>query len=209
MSAVNNPLYDLAVGIMKDYKRTIAIMLETTKDKDYVELLRKEGIEVIQTDLLRKMSVFSSDERSLIVNIMAYEIYKGSSAVHDSIIWIGDKENLKGTASDTIVMLANAGLAYHVKKNGGVSRYQELKRAVTELKEVRVWSKEPLRADDYINVKEILVEGKTALLEDEILNVGDEILLQDGSYNVKAIAQSISRKNKVRTLKNSLTIYLY
>ena len=150
MSAVNNPLYDLAVGIMKDYKRTIAIMLETTKDKDYVELLRKEGIEVIQTDLLRKMSVFSSDERSLIVNIMAYEIYKGSSAVHDSIIWIGDKENLKGTASDTIVMLANAGLAYHVKKNGGVSRYQELKRAVTELKEVRVWSKEPFRADDYI-----------------------------------------------------------
>ena len=202
-------MYDLAVGIMKEYKRSIAIMLEKTKDEENVELLRKEGIEKIQSDLLRQMSDFSCDERSLIVNIWAYEIYKGTKAVHDSILWIGDKESLKGTAADTISMLANTGLAYHVKKNGGIKRYAELREAVTELKEVRVWSKNELRAEDYFNVKEILVEGKTALLDDSILNVGDEILLQDGNYNVKNVAQSRSRKNNGKVLKNSLTIYLY
>jgi len=209
MSAVNNPMYDLAVGIMKDYKKGIAVMLEQTKDNDNVELLRKEGIETIQTDLLRKMDDFSSDERTLIVNVWAYEIYKGSSAVHDSIIWIGDKEDFRGTAADTIAMLANAGLAFHVKKNGGVSRYQELKKAVTELKEVRVWSKEPLRADLFSGINEILAGNREILLGDTVFKIGDECTLADGSYKVKAIAQSISRKDKVRTLKNSLTIYLY
>jgi hypothetical protein len=209
LSAVNNPLYDLAIGLMKDYNRSIAIMLEKTKDKENVELLRKEGIEKIQADLLKDLSDFSDDERYLIANVWAYEIYKGSSAIHDSILWIGNKENLRGTASDTIAMLANAGLAFHVKKNGSIKRYAELKETVTELKEIRVWNKEGLCADLFSDVHEIFAENKQVLLGDIILNLGDEYKIDEGRYKVKAIVQSISRKDKVRTLKNSLTIYIY
>ena len=130
LTSVNNPMYDLAIGLMKGYNQSIAILLESTKDKDDAEILRRDGIESIQMNLLNEMSGYTNEERAMIINVMAYEIYKGSGAVHDSILWIGDKDALRGTASDTIRMLANTGLAYHVKKNGSVKRYTRIKRSI-------------------------------------------------------------------------------
>ncbi|MHB1687915.1 MAG: hypothetical protein ACYCVH_11125 [Ignavibacteriaceae bacterium] len=208
LTSLDNPMFDLAIRLMKGYNRSIAIMLDKTKDMDNVEILRKEGIEKIQVDLLKELSVFSSDERSMIVNVFAYEIYKGNSAVHDSILWIGRKGDLTGTTSDMIEMLANTGLAYHVKKNGSVKRFTELKEASTELKEIRVWSKEEIRPEIFLGINEIIAENKQVLLGDTLLNIGDECKLQNGNYRVKTIVQSISRKDRNRILKNSLTIYL-
>ncbi len=208
LTSIDNPMFDMALGLLKGYNRSIAIMLESTKDLENVELARKEKIDAIQTDFLRKLDDFSKNERSLIVNVFAYEIYKGSSSVHDSILWIGSKGDLTGTAADMIEMLANSGLAYHVKKNGSVKRYSELKQAFTELKEIRVWSKEDLRPEIFLGINEILAENKQVLLGDTLLNLGDECQLQEGSYNIKTIVQSISRKDRNRILKNSLTIYL-
>ncbi|MHB8335831.1 MAG: hypothetical protein ACYDEE_00240 [Ignavibacteriaceae bacterium] len=208
LTSLDNPMYDLAVGLLKGYNREIAIMLESSRNLGNVELVRKEKIEEIQANLLKELSGFSKDERSMIVNVIAYEIYKGNSAVHDSILWIGDKDNLRGTAADMIAMLANAGLAHHVKKNGSIARYAELKKVTTELKEIRVWSKDEIRPEIFFGINEILVENKQVLLGDILLNLGDECQLQEGSYKVKTITQSISRKDRNRILKNSLTLYL-
>ncbi len=208
MTSINNPMFDMAIGLLKGYNRSIAIMLESTKDLENIEVVRKEKIDAIQADLLKELSGFSKDERSLMVNVIAYEIYKGNSAVHDSILWIGDKGDLPGTASDMIEMLANAGLGYHVKKNGSVKRYAELKKATTGLKEIRVWAKEELRPEIFLGINEILAENKQVLLGETLLNLGDECSLQEGSYQIKNITQSISRKDRNRILKNSLTIYL-
>jgi hypothetical protein len=63
--------------------------------------------------------------------------------------------------------------------------------------------------DLFSGIEEILAGNREVLLGETVLNIGDECTLEDGSYKVKAIAQSLSRKDKVRILKNSLTIYLY
>ncbi|MCL5030056.1 MAG: hypothetical protein M1480_13665 [Bacteroidetes bacterium] len=207
--AINNPLYDAAIGLLKGYNRDIAIMLETTKNVDNAELIRKEKIEAIQTKLLKKLSVYSLGDRQLIVNVFAYEIYKSSSSVHDSILWIGDKGNNRGTTSDMIEMLANVGLAYHIKKNGSVTRYAELTEVISELKQIRVWSKEELRADIFSSASEIMVDDKSVLINDKILNLGDECKITSGSYKIKNVVQSVSRKNNSRFLKNSITVYLF
>ena len=208
LTSIDNPMFDIAVGLLKGYNREIAIMLESTKDMENAEFIRKEKIEAIQLDLLKELSGFSKDERVLIVNVCAYEIYKGNSAVHDSILWIGDKDNLRGIAADTIEMLANSGLANHVKKNGSITRYAELKKATTELKEIRVWSKEEIRPEKYLGIIEILAEGNQILIGDTFLNLGDECKLKEGCYKIKTIVKSISRKDRNRVLKNSLTIYI-
>jgi hypothetical protein len=66
-----------------------------------------------------------------------------------------------------------------------------------------------LRADLFYGINEILAGNRDILLSDTVLNLEDECILAHGNYKVKAIAQSIGRKDKVRTLKNSLIIYLY
>ncbi len=99
----DNPLFDTAIGILKQYRKTMAISLSQAKD----ESARKNAINSVQKSLLEILNRFSLDERRLIARVFAYQTYKSESQVHDSVLWIGDKNELRGTASDTIEMLAD------------------------------------------------------------------------------------------------------
>ena len=208
LSAINNPIHDVAINLMKNYNQKIAILRESTKDKNNPETLRTEGIEKIQNSLLKELGKFTGDERYLIVNIWSYNIYKSVAAVHDSILWIGDKDDLRGTASDTIEMLANTGFAFHVNNDEYLKRFREVHEPSTELKQIRVWSKEELRAEDFSGFTQLTIQGKEVLLGDAVLNLGDEFKIENNTYPIKTVVQSLSRKNKDIPLKNSLTIYL-
>ena len=208
---LDNKLFDISMNILKGYNQSIAILLEKTSKlkTSEKETQRKTGIDEIQSHLLKKMNAFSQDERIMIVQNWAYEIYKTPKAVHDSILWIGDKEELIGTASDTIFMLANDGLAMQVKSDGDVfSRYIEEKKVQLNLDSIRLWSKEELKAEEFSSIDQIAVEGKSAFIGDLILNIGDECKIIDGIYKIKTVTQSVSRKNRMMFLKNSLTVYL-
>ena len=207
--ALESPVYNIALGIYKEYNRSLAILLDSTKDQLLKEMLRKEGIEEIQTKLLNRMKEYSKEERSLIVNVWAYEIYKSVSAVHDSILWIGDKKELRGTASDTIEMLANLKLAHHVDLENGTNRFKTYRKSATSMKEIRVWCKEELQVECFSEIKEITVEGKDVTLGKVHLNLGDECSLVDGNYQVRTITPAYSRKEKGKILKNSIIVCLY
>lgn len=207
---LSNPLTDLAASLLKNYNRNIAILLEQSKDMEISEreICRQEGIEQTQKDLLAALSVFNEQDRELLVQNWAYEIYRSEKAPHDSILWIGDKEEFKGTSMDTIKMLAALGIAHNInitttEKSRAISK-TELK---TNLSQIRVWSKDAVYSDNFDAVSELLIVKKEAILGDKILNIGDECEIEDGLYNIKTIVQSQSKKNK-GFLKNSLTIYL-
>ncbi len=86
---------------------------------------KKEVIAEVQTELLTELSKFTEDERVEIANSWAYQIYKSDRAIHDSILWISDKENLKGTATSTIQMLSNIGEGLQIRRNGSIKRFKE------------------------------------------------------------------------------------
>lgn len=210
MANINNPLDELATSILKDYNRKIAIFLESTNKKEITsrELLRQEGIERIQNELLESLQKYSSDDRKLLVQNWAYNIYRSERSPHDSILWIGDKDNLPGTAMNTINMLAALGIAHKVeineKERTRVIKKSEIK---TELTQVRVWSKAVVNAGEFDQTTELLVIKKEVMIGDKLLNIGDECELEDGLYKIKSIVQSRSKKNN-SPLKNSLSIYL-
>jgi hypothetical protein len=210
LSAISNPLSELASSLLKNYNRKIAILLEKSKDMELAEreIQRQEGIERIQEELLVTLSVYNEEDRQLLVQHWAYEIYRSEKAPHDSILWIGDKDNLSGTTMDTIKMLAALGIAYNVQINATQkSRTIIKKKFDTSLNQVRVWSKNNINSNDFDSVTELLVVKKEAVLGDKLLNIGDENEIEDGLYKIKTIVQSQSKKNK-SLLKNSLTIYL-
>lgn len=207
---LSNPLTDLAASLLKNYNRKIAILLEKSKDMEISEreICRQEGIEQTQKDLLADLSIYSPEDRQLLVQHWANSIYLSERAPHDSILWIGDKEDLKGTSMDTIKMLAALGIAHNInitatEKNRAITK-TELK---TSLSQVRVWSKNIISADAFESLTELLVVKKEALLGETSLHIGDECEIEDGLYNIKTIVQSKSKKNN-SVLKNSLTIYL-
>lgn len=209
-SDFNNPLKDLAASMLKNYNRKIAILLEKTKDMEISEreICRRDGIEQTQKELLVALSIYTDEDRQLLVQHWANSIYLSERAPHDSILWIGDKEDLKGTSMDTIKMLATLGIAHNInltttKKTRTITK-TEIK---TNLSQVRVWSKNIIYADSFESVSELLIVKKEAVLGDKILNIGDECEIEEGLYNIKAIVQSQSKKNN-GYLKNSLTIYL-
>jgi|GEM_PF-1230735 len=209
-SNLSNPLTDLAANILKSYNRKIAILLEKTKDMEISdrEIQRQYGIEKIQEELLTTISVYNQEDRQLLVQNWAYEIYRSEKAPHDSILWIGDKEQFRGTSMDTIKMLAALGIAHNINitandKSRAINK-TELK---TNLTQVRVWSKNIVCSNDFESVSELLVVKKEAILGDKILNIGDECEIEDGLYYIKTLVQSKSKKNN-SFLKNSLTIYL-
>ena len=208
--ALNNPIYDLSVSLLKDYNREIAILLENSKNDPNKDAVRAEGIKAIQSGLLIKMKDFTDDERTVIVNGWAYEIYKCSSFVHDSILWIGDQEDLHGTAEDMFRMLANTGeVAYQISVRPELIRTKEVRSASVNLKSLRVWSKDQLDPKDFADIRELVVSVKKVKLGNQELNLGDEYeSVKDGIYAITAVAPSVSRKNNGRVLKNSLTIYL-
>jgi len=208
---LDNPMETAAISLIKDYNKQMAIMLEGTKDLPLGEQEEKRRVEIerIQSDLLKRMKVFSSDERTLIVKAIAYEIYRSPKAVHDSILWIGDKEDLQGTAADTITMLGNIGIGHHIEvEDNKLTRRIEKRKESAVIREIRLWSKDELKAELYSGMAELVIENGKALIGDEILNLGDECLAANGIYNIKSVVQSISRKSRVQVLKNSLTIYL-
>jgi hypothetical protein len=209
-SNFDNPLFDAAMDLLKRYNKRMAILLDSTKDYDEFEReqARKAGIEEIQRSLLSSMNVYAAEERLLIVKAWAYEIYKGDKAVHDSILWISSIDELQGTGDDTIEMLANIGLSAHVKKNGGVTRYTEIKRTELQLLPIRVWSKEFLSAEKFTSLTEILIQNKTVLVGDRLLNLGEECQLGDGVYSIRNIRPCYSRKNPSHQLKNSIVVLL-
>lgn len=207
---LSNPLTDLAASLLKNYNRSIAILLEKTKDMEISEreICRQDGIEQTQKELLTVLSIYSDKDRQLLVQNWAYDIYRSEKAPHDSILWIGDKDNLSGTTMDTIKMLAALGIAHNVQINKNQKSRAIIKTEIkTSLSQIRVWSKDIVYSSDFESVSELLVVKKEAILGDKILNIGDECEIEDGLYNIKTIVQSQSKKNK-GFLKNSLTIYL-
>lgn len=207
---LSNPLSDLAASLLKNYNRNIAILLDKTKDMEIFEreICRQEGIEQTQKELLDALSIYSDEDRQLLVQNWAYEIYRSEKAPHDSILWIGDKGQFKGTSIDTIKMLAALGIAHNVQINKNQKSRAIIKTEIkTSLSQIRVWSKDAVYSNNFGAISELLIVKKEAILGDKILNIGDECEIEDGLYNIKTIVQSQSKKNK-GFLKNSLTIYL-
>ncbi len=206
---IDNAIYDIAMNLLKGYNRRMAILLEQTKDLSLVEQEEKRriGIEAIQTGLLKSLSNYSTEERSLLTKCWAYEIYKTEKSVHDSILWIGGKENLNGTSDDTIAMLANVGIGYHVKSNGSLKRYKEIVSPDVKVQSIRLWSRSELLAKDFAEATELLIDNNKALIKNVLLNIGEECIVNDGVYTIKQIVQSISRRNS-SFLRNSITVYL-
>lgn len=209
-SNLANPLTDLASSLIKNYNRKIAILIEKTNDLEISEkeIQRQSGIERIQEELLKSLTVYSAEDRQLLVQNWAYDIYRSERAPHDSILWIGDKDNLSGTTMDTIKMLAALGIAHNIYFNTTQKNRSVIKSEIKScLSQVRVWSKNSVNSTEFESVTELLIVKKEAVLGDTLLKIGDECEIEDGLYKIKTIVQSKSKKNN-SLLKNSLTIYL-
>lgn len=209
-SNISNPLSDLATSLIKNYNRKIAILIEKTNDMEFSEkeIQRQNGIERIQEELLQTLSIYSAEDRQLLVQNWAYEIYKSERAPHDSILWIADKDNITGTTTDTIKMFAALGIAHNVDISKTEKRRTIIKSEIkTSLSHVRLWSKNAINSNEFESVTELLIVKKEAVLGETLLNIGDECEIEDGLYKIKTIVQSKSKKNN-SLLKNSLTIFM-
>ncbi|NLH60722.1 MAG: hypothetical protein GX452_04900 [Ignavibacteriales bacterium] len=207
----SNPIRDLAINLMKDYNRSMAILLDSSKklDQGIREITIKNGIEVIQNKLLERLSFYTDEERMLITQAWAYEIYKSVKFVHDSILWISDKESFRGTAGDTIKMLGRTGIGENTKKeNDELRRFKGKIINSTPVNCVRLWRKEILEAETFKGEEILTVSEGKATLKGEILSVGDETRIKDGVYPIRAVEQSVSKKNSAQLLRNSITLYL-
>jgi hypothetical protein len=209
-SNFGNPMFDTAMALLKRYNKRMSILLDSTKEMPEFEREEKRKLEIekIQRELLISMSQYSQEERQLIVQAWAYEIYKSDKAVHDSILWISATPELKGTGEDTIQMLANVGIACQIRKNGSVRRKIEKNIPAPETVSIRVWTKEELSKDAMAGVKNIEIAGKEVLAGEVKVNLGDEVAIRDGMYAVREITPAYSRKNGTYALKNSLTLLL-
>ena len=204
LSNVSNTMTDAAINLYKDYNRSIAIMMDETKNllEWEREIKRRQSIEIIQNNLIAAFEDYSESEKREIVKCWAYEIYRGDRAVHDSILW------MNGVADYTIKMLADVGIAYHVKHNGSIKRFHEVKTDHYKATSVRLWSKEELRAASLSNEASVLICDGKALLGAKELFIGDECLISDGVYNISKVVQAVSRKSRGMLLRNSVTLYL-
>ncbi|HOJ19708.1 MAG TPA: hypothetical protein PLT92_14185 [Ignavibacteriaceae bacterium] len=209
LSNIGNPFNDIAVSLLKDYNKRIAILLETTKDlsEEERENKRRSEIELIQEHLLNKLNTYTESEKILIINSIAYNIYRSEGYVHDSILWMTNKPYSIGTADYMLKLLANVELGAHIKSNGDVERYFERREVSTDEKVIRLWSKEKVSADYFKDVTEILIEDNKVLIGQSVMNLGEEVNIGQGLYTVKNIVQSISKKNN-SCLKNSLSVYI-
>jgi hypothetical protein len=206
-SVLDSPVHDLAFSLMQSYNRSMAILLENTNNLPIAEAeeKRKAGIEQIQLNLLKEMSYYSREERSEVTRVWMYDIYKSPKAVHDSILWIGDKQDFQGTAYNTIQMLANAGIGYQIMYSDSISRILETQNDIISISQVRLWHNTELKAEMFTGVTELLIQNGKAILGSDILYVGDECTVKDGIYPVKKVVPAISKKSN-RILKNSLTV---
>ena len=203
LANTSNPMYDVALKLLSHYKRSMAFKMETTTEDK-----KKEVIAEVQIELLNKLKVFSADERIKISNSWAYYIYKSDRAVHDSILWISDKDDLQGTATSTIQMLSNIGKGLQIKRNGSIERFKEKRDIKLDSSQIRVWSQGILLADDFRNTHELLIENSKVLIGEMEVNLGDECNIEDGIYNIKSVAQSRSKRDAAKMLSKSLAVYL-
>lgn len=208
-SNLDNPLFEIGISLLSFYNKNIAILLDMT-DKLPVfekEMKRKEGIDKIQRVFLLKLSKYSIDERSLLAKVFAYQIYKTVRAPHDSILWISDIDEMRGTANDTIQMLANLELGCHIKNNGSLKRFKAKRIERLSTTNIRIWSTESISSVKYECASEVLIESNKALINGSILNVGEECRITEGVYKVHSVVQALSRSNN-RPLKNSIVVYI-
>ncbi len=203
LANTSNPMYDVAMKLLGRYKRAMGFKMEVTKEEE-----RKEVIAEVQTKLLDELSLFTEDERIEISNSWAYQIYKSDRAVHDSILWIGDKGNLQGTATSTIQMLSNIGKGLQIKRNGTIDRFKEERDVKLNSSQIRVWSTEEILAECFADIEELLIENNKALIGEAELSLGDECSVTNGIYKIKSIAQSRSKRNAAKMLTKSLAVYL-
>jgi len=211
LAAVESPFTDLGVSLLKRYNKDIAILMDSTKDKVDTEVLRQQGIEKIQSRFLTTLAAYDEDIRTTLTNIWAYEIYKSQSQVHDSILWISDKNGISGTARDTIRMICNLGLGMEISSYTLPERKNvkyDFTTTVNSVRSVRVWATQPLQIESFQSVTEIIVRGKEVLMKDIQLNLGDDTPCLDGIYKIQALSHSTSKKNSSKILNNSLTVYL-
>lgn len=194
MANLDNEFVKEAIILYKSYNKEVAILLENTKKLNHGERMAiiKERISEIQEKFLLKLNGYNKCERRSIILAIAYEIYKSSSAVHDSILWIGDKD---GTAAIMLEILAELGEASRIKSNGKVSRDYcgPLQR---EISEIRLWSLEKLDLSVLSSVNEVLIENRSILIGDTLMNLGDECRLNDGLYSLLSLAPSYSQAKK-------------
>ncbi len=209
ISNLINMLNDEAGQLLNYYNRTVAIMLERTKHLTEVEkeITRFESLEKIQIELLDKLQSFKPEERKLLVKSWAYKIYSSERAPHDSILWIGDKDGLGGTAEDTIQMLSKV-LSEPLPGKEYVPDNVSNKRPDRNSLSIRLWSETEIDANSYQSVDQIKVSQSKAILGLVKFNIGSECKIQDGVYKVNSMNQSCSRKNNNIWLKNSLTVSL-
>ncbi|CAG0943362.1 hypothetical protein BROC_02266 [Candidatus Brocadiaceae bacterium] len=211
LSAIESQYTDLAVSLLKRYNRDIAILLENTKDSPDIETLRQQGIERIQNGFLDRLAVMDEEVRRQLSSIWAYEIYKSPSAVHDSILWIGGKEGVHGTAKDTIHMLCGLGLGMEICSYTQPERKYVMyspEKSVNSVRTVRVWAAQPIVIEDYQNATELTIKGKEAHINNAILQLGEESKCFDGMYSISAVSYATSKKDSSKLLRNSLTVYL-
>ena len=202
LNCIESPLYGKAVEMLKRYNKRMAILLDSSENKETKTETIYEGIENIQQKLLGELSNFNNTERLEIVNLFAYEIYK-SGSVHDSILWIADKNDLRGTAMDTIQMLA--ALKTNMCNDKEISIKTE--EAPSQLNYIRIWSKGSLCVSDFQRVSEVEVKNDTVEIGGYFYKLGDECIKAPGRYKVDKIEQTISKVNN-QPLDKSLTVLL-
>lgn len=205
---LDTPYYDLAVNILKGYNREIAILLESTKDLPDADLLRQKGVESIQTSFLAGLQRYDPSQRMVFASVWAYEIYKTASSMHDSILWIADKKDLTGTADNTINMLVNLRLGMKITQKDTLVREYSDYTYSKPVRAVRVWDALNIAAEDFADAETLIIESGRVLIKESILKLGDECKFPDGVYRITNIAQSVSKKDTRRLLKNSLAVYI-
>jgi len=207
---IDNNLYDIGLKLLKDYNRNVAILIDKVDDLEPIEResIMKLELDKIRKDLLKKMQVFTKDERRVIVQVFAYETYRTNNRIHDSILWINDREELSGTAFDMIDVLAGIMEGCLINFQSEKERFTEYTPPKNEKNVIRVWSKDEIKVDDFKEAETLRIKEKKVLLGKYLLNLGDECNVRDGDYLIKEIAQSVSRKDNRRVLKNSISIYL-
>ena len=207
ISAIDSQLYGLGVNFLRKYNRQIAEMLKSINSipQNERETVRIEGTKQIQEELLLRLSTFKTADRVELAKVFAYEIYKTDGSVHDSILWMSDTDDLRGTASDTIAMLCDLGFGYRITKK------KERKKIIANVKSsmqvIRIWAKHEISIDQFTQIDMIQIEANRLNLNNKSFRLGDDTPMSDGLYKVKEVVPYKSRKSK-STSKNSILIYI-
>ena len=190
-----NPMYSTAIEMLYNYNSQIAQIIETTKEEE--EEIRIELINEAKEQFLKDFNRYSYLQRNQITNAIAYQLYKSSNSIHDSILWIADKEHHQGTATSMIELIN--------PDNDNSDTNKDICYTI------RVWSKKPLDANNFSGITKATIINSEIEINNATLNIGDEhklLNLPNGKYKVISISQSRSRRFHGRKLANSLDVVL-